>query len=476
MKSIRWKIWTAIFGVTFVVIAAIWLCQTFLLENFYLNEKKENILSHTQEIAFLINNRTEGTNLSGSLKSIAAENNYCIQIYDISASNTINIAPEGMANILENQEVTDKLISEKFLKYPNKYYLEENLKTNLGGKFYVGATHQVNNNSRTEYILLIATTLAPVKEAVATIQKQLVILTAFLIVFATIVALVISHSLTVPILKISNAAKEIAKGNLNTYVSVKSRDETGQLANNFNVMVKEISKANTLQRELVANVSHDIRTPLTMIKGYAETIKDLTGDHKEKREEQLDIIIAETDRLNTLVNDMLDLSKLQAGQLSLTYSTFDLAVLIRDILKRYDLLVFQENFSFSLSAPASCEVYADQSKIQQVLYNIINNATNHTGADKKIFVSLEETADKAVVSIRDTGSGIEPEYLPLIWDRYYKPYKKNDRKGMGTGLGLSIVKAILTAHQLQFGVESTVGVGSTFWFEVKKASPDSTQL
>lgn len=224
---------------------------------------------------------------------------------------------------------------------------------------------------------------------------------------------------------------------------------------------------------MVANVSHDIRTPLTMIKGYAEIIKDLTGDNKQKREEQLDVIIEESNRLNVLVNDILDLSRLQAGQITIQKTEFDLGVKLRDVMKRYRLLEINENFQFSLEAPEHCMVYADEVKIEQVLYNIINNATNHTGEDKKVMIALEENEQWATVKISDTGAGIKQEDMPLIWDRYYKPYKKKDRKGMGTGLGLSIVKAILSAHKYLFGVDSVLGKGSTFWFEIEKpAKPD----
>ena len=263
----------------------------------------------------------------------------------------------------------------------------------------------------------------------------------------------------------------MAKGDLSVQVAVSSKDEIGHLADHFNQMVREINRSNTLQRELVANVSHDFRTPLTMIKGYAEMIRDLTGESREKRNQQLDIIIAESNRLNLLANDILDLSKLQAGQQPLHPSVFDLGTKLRDVLKRYDLLKTNEGFTFTLDAPEHVLVYADEIKMEQVLFNIINNATNHTGADKKVFIRAVEKPRTVRVEITDTGAGIKPEDLPLIWERYYKPYKKKDRKGMGTGLGLSIVKAIFVAHGFDYGVDSVLGHGSTFWFEITRPDP-----
>ena len=138
-----------------------------------------------------------------------------------------------------------------------------------------------------------------------------------------------------------------------------------------------------------------------MIKGYAETIKDLTGDIKDKRDAQLDIIIEESNRLNGLVNDILDLSKLQAGQIVPEYTEFDLAAKLRDIIHRYDLLTTNEGYQFTLIAPDHVMVYADELKMEQVIYNLVNNATNHTGSDKKITVVLEDEPTRAVVKVID---------------------------------------------------------------------------
>lgn len=479
MKSIKHKLWFSILGVSMAVILAIWLFQVVFLERFYLAGKKQEILQDTQIMASTINDSMKEDfpeysetvaylNAIRKLDDIAYEKRYYIQLVNNSGLQIASIGAQGKNSILQyNFKVREQIIQNLFAS-GEEYFLQENVFSVYGERFYIGATYQENNFG--SYILLIEHNLASVTEAVETIKHQLVFISVFLFLLASLAAFLLARSLTSPILKISEAAREIAKGNLGIKVSVKSKDELGRLSNDFNVMSKEIAKASTLQRELVANVSHDIRTPLTMIKGYAETIKDLTGDHKEKRNQQLDIIIEESNRLNTLVNDILDLSRLQAGQLPIEKKEFDLAAKLRDIIKRYDLLTSNEGFVFSLTAPDSVTVYADEVKIEQVIYNIINNATNHTGADKQVRVILEDKPDKAIVKIEDTGAGIKPEDLPLIWDRYYKPYKKNDRKGMGTGLGLSIVKAILTEHHFEYGVDSVLGQGSTFWFEVKKRS------
>lgn len=478
--SIRLKIWGAILGVTVLVLLCMWFFQVVLLDRFYMAEKKNEILRDTRTVVQTVEeiglSKDQAVELGNALNEIAFPKNYYVEVITPSGFLYSKGGMEGENSILRYNFGLRQQIIYNMLASGEEYYLEDDLMSVYGNRFYVGATYQEHEGEA--YLVMMESALAPVNEAVSTIQKQLILLSVVLIVLATVIAFVLARSLTEPILKISKAAKQVAAGDLQVAVHVKSKDEIGRLSENFNTMVREINKVNTLQRELVANVSHDFRTPLTMIKGYAETIKDLTGDSREKRNQQLDVIIQESDRLNTLANDILDLSKLQSGQLQLQYREFDLAQKLREIMKRYDLLATNEQFQFSLDAPEHVPVFADEVKIEQVIYNIVNNATNHTGPDKKVMVSLEDGPQWATVRVTDTGNGIKPEDMPLIWDRYYKPYKKNDRKGMGTGLGLSIVKGILTAHRFQFGVDSVVGRGSTFWFQVQKvqaAAPGSSK-
>jgi signal transduction histidine kinase len=471
MKSIKTKIWLSILGVTTLVIVIIWFSQVVLLEQFYTAGKRHEMIGSAGNIVSMVANADELP--QDELKQLCAENNYCLEFYFPDYRSTIRFEPIGSGNLMRDELFERQSILIELQSMDPGTFLETRQQSSFGTEYNVVASY--NQSKLGNYVLMVASELAPVREAVSTIRSQLVVLTIGLLLFATVLALVLSNSLTRPILKISNAAKEVAKGDLQVQVNVKATDEIGQLAEDFNQMVREIDRSNTLQRELVANVSHDIRTPLTMIQGYAEMIRDLTGDNREKRNEQLGVIIAETNRLNTLVNDILDLSRLQAGRQPIHPAPFDLGVKLRDVLKRYDLLEASEGFTFTLEAPEHVWVMADEIKMEQVLFNIINNATNHTGADKKVMIRALDRGQAVRVEIADTGAGIHPEDLPLIWERYYKPYKKKDRKGMGTGLGLSIVKAILVAHHFAYGVDSVLGKGSTFWFEITKTKEPDKQ-
>ena len=202
-----------------------------------------------------------------------------------------------------------------------------------------------------------------------------------------------------------------------------------------------------------------------MLKAYAEMIRDLSGDNPVKRAEHLQVIIEETDRLTALVNDILDLSKLENGKLKLDRTTFDMEQRLIDITDRYRGLSEVSGYTFELDTDGPAEVCCDAGKIEQVICNLMNNAMNYTGEDKKIFVKMAHTDEGIRISVRDTGQGMDQETISRIFDKYYRSenYKREVR---GTGLGLSIVKAILRLHDYAFGVDSTVGVGSVFWFVI----------
>jgi signal transduction histidine kinase len=223
-----------------------------------------------------------------------------------------------------------------------------------------------------------------------------------------------------------------------------------------------------LRKDLIANVSHELRTPLSLIRGYAETIRDVSGNVPEKRERQLDIIIEESERLSKIVDDILNLSQMQAGYLNLNPGRFMINKTIEDAVKRYDILSEKTGIKIIFENTGDIIVTADEQRIEQVLYNLINNAFNHTPEGGSITVKVIDGQHTVKVEVSDTGTGISDEDIKHVWDRYYKADKTSGRKMVGTGLGLAIVKSILDAHKALYGVESKKGTGTTFWFELQK--------
>ena len=283
------------------------------------------------------------------------------------------------------------------------------------------------------------------------------------LVVSLVLAVVLSQKISKPIIKTNNAAKELAQGNYEVSFEGGDYREIRELNSTLSYAASELSKVEALRKELIANISHDLRTPLTMIGGYSEMMRDIPG---ENTPENAQIILDETTRLTNLVNDMLNLSRLQSGTQTLTLTEFSLTQEIREILARYNSLTKRDGYHIVFDYKEDVTVEADQVRMSQVIYNLVNNAVNYAGQDKEILVRQRLKPGFVRVEVIDHGEGIEPEKLELIWDRYYKVDKTHRRAVVGTGLGLSIVKSVLEMHSAKYGVESAVGEGSTFWFEL----------
>ena len=195
-------------------------------------------------------------------------------------------------------------------------------------------------------------------------------------------------------------------------------------------------------------------------------VRDLSGENKEKRNEHLSVIIDETDRLTYLVGDILDLSKMEANIDTLEREKVDLKEIVNSVLKNFAVLEQNEGYEFITEIEPDCVIFADYSKIYQVVYNLLNNAVNYTGDDKTVKIRITQTGGKVLFEVIDTGAGIAPDKIDKVWDRYYKTGKNHKRGVNGTGIGLSIVKNILILHGAEYGVKSEVGHGSDFWFKM----------
>lgn len=313
------------------------------------------------------------------------------------------------------------------------------------------------------FAVFLNSKFTPMTATVDTLGSQFLWIAAAGIIFAAIFALIVSKSISAPIVKMNESAKKLAQGNYDADFAESGHRETRELARTLNFAAEEISKSDTQRRELIANVSHDLRTPLTMITGYAEMMRDIPG---ENTPENLQVIIDEASRLNALVNDMLDLSKIDNDGIMPQKSKISITATVRSVLSRYSALISHEGYVISFEADAEANVCADEMMMTQVLYNLINNAVNYTGENKTVIIRQHVEGGRVRISVADSGEGIAPEHIPHIWDRYYKLDKVHRRAAVGSGLGLSIVKSVLCRHGASFGVESKLGSGSVFWFEL----------
>ena len=272
-----------------------------------------------------------------------------------------------------------------------------------------------------------------------------------------------------PLVEITQAATQYASGNLNYEIPIRTSDEMGYLSASLNYMSSQLRDMENYQKKFVANVSHDFRSPLTSIKGYVEAMADGTIP-PEMQSKYLNIILFETERLTDLTRDLLELNAFDTQELLLNRESFDIHDVIRSTAASFEGTCTQKKISIELVlATRHLSVFADKHKIQQVLYNLIDNAIKFSDPDSIITVETTERGEKVFVSVKDNGVGIPRDSLNKIWERFYKTDSSRGKDKKGTGLGLSIVKESIQAHGENINVISTEGVGSEFTFTLSKS-------
>lgn len=455
-NSINFKtlLYLIIFSVTILVFLMV--SQTLLLKYSYEKYQTKKIKNIAKDIV-----KYDSNEVINELENIAYENSVCIEYYlntnDKILYNTLMVGCGLNKNNSQiNNLIKDVINSNKDMQYIKLVNKSSDTKAILSGIKVANGT------------IFVYSPLEDLDGASIVLKGQLLYITLIVIVLACFISFFLSNKITEPITKITKKAKELGEGNYNIEFDSSDVLEIDELANTLNHVSKDLSKIDTLRRDLMANVSHDLKTPLTMIRAYAECVRDISYKDKEKREKDLNVIIEETERLNVLVNDILDLSKMQANADELSLEKFDLCEVIKEVMTRYEILKTTEDYNFIIEIPDKAEVNADKKKITQVIYNLINNAINYTGSDKLVIVRLKNTRKEYIFEVEDTGKGIKKDEIPYIWDKYYKKDKKHQRNVVSTGIGLSIVKEILTKHKFDYGVKSTLKKGSTFYFKIRK--------
>lgn len=457
-NNIRNKIWVYLIIFSVTTLSFLWIFQVMFLDSYYEWMKTTEI----SKIADQIKNNYNG-DLS-DLDDFSFKQGVCIDVIygntEIYSSNSLNRGCIGL-NSRDNEYIENKIDFKNSDKTKKIYKL---LNRQFGNKIVmcgIKLDHDIYVFINSSVEILSSTT--------AILASQLVYVTILVMLLSLIISYFISKKISKPIVKINKTAKEMSKGNYNIKFEIDDNiEELNELVKTLNETNEELSKTDSIRRELLANVSHDLKTPLTMIKAYSEMIRDLSYEDKEKTMNHLNTIIDETDRLNLLVNDILDLSKIQSNTEELHKEEFDLNKLIKSIINRFDYLKENNVCKINYKENKNIIINADKKKIEQVIYNLISNASNYIGKDKKIIINLIDLGNKYRVEVIDHGKGISKSDLKLIWDKYYKIDKTHNRNNIGTGLGLSIVKNILELHNFNYGVDSIETKGTTFYFEIEK--------
>ncbi len=486
MLPLRYKLGIYFIAFSAIMLAFLWIFQTVFLEACYTAIKQHQVKNYASQIIDSINS---GKNTTKTINKLSRENEMSVFVYDSTDGLMSKKYSSEFNNPLGMRDIDTESVHNyyKLAKKAGGKYITSSVKSGDNVTITLSSTDStqessidiverhvskaenlifaeiINLNNDTECFVLITALVSPVSSVMDTLHMQLVVVSLVFLIFSVVLSVIVARRISKPLGEINSGVKELAKQNYNVEFNSSGYLEAKELSDTLNVTRKELQNVENLRQELIANISHDLRTPLTMITGYAEVMRDLPG---ENTPENVQVIIDESNRLTSLVNDMLDLSKLQAGAIEIEREEFSLTESINDIFKRYSKLIEQDKYNIDFVADKNAFVYADQIKIGQVVYNFINNAINHCGEDKTVIVAQKTTEKRVRVEVTDHGEGIDDEKLQYIWDRYYKVDKIHKRGVIGTGLGLSIVKNILDLHGARYGVKSKEGSGSTFWFEL----------
>lgn len=436
-----------------VILLILWLTQIELLGVFYERYQIKNIESIASSID------KNNLDIEQNLENYAYSNDICIQYYKTNELKEYNTKNHGCLLATKNTTI-DKVKKALFYSQQDKFV--KLYAPGTGTKSIIYLVRLDDNN-----LIFLNTPLEDINTTSKILKHNLVYIIIAIMLLSFVVSIVLAKKINKPLLDLIKSAKELGKGNYNVEFKKSNIAELDELAGVLEVAASEMNKTEELRRDLIANVSHDLKTPLTMIKAYAEKVRDLSYKDKEKREKDLNIIIEEADRLNYLVNDLLDISKIEAGADSLKIEEYDLIEDIKTIIKRYEIVKETENYKFELDLPKHAIINADRSKLNQVIYNLINNAIEHTGDDLTVKIAVVKNKDYYTVKITDTGKGIAEEDKKLVWNKYYKTDKRHKRNVVGSGIGLTIVKGILESHKFEYGIDSKLNEYTTFYFKIK---------
>ncbi|MBQ9376093.1 MAG: HAMP domain-containing histidine kinase [Ruminococcus sp.] len=469
-RSLRSYVWMYFIIFTVFILVLIWLFQYFFLASYYQSAKIRDI-RHSAET---ISEEFDSDDIQEITRQLAFDNGLCILVTDSDGNRVMFENNMGSFSVfnddLDNNWGRFTFQMRNDLKKQNEEYITRTHKNeHAKNQEIFFCTTIKSKNYESPLYLYIEGSIDPIDSTVSIIREQLIYITIILFELAFIVTLFISKRLSRPIVEITKTAKKFGEGDYSVDFNTKGYREIEELSMVLDNAKDEIQKVSELRKDLIANISHDLRTPLTIVKSYAEMIRDLSGDNPEKRKEHINVIIDETDRLSNLVNNLLELSKLESGNMELEITEFSIHEKIHDVLTRYQLLVDNDGYDIKFIEDEDRIISADEAKLDQVLYNFINNAVNYCGDDKLIRIRQVNKPDVVRIEVIDHGKGISKDLLPLIFDRYYRDAKYK-REVVGSGLGLSICKEILKKHNFAFGVQSEEGKGSTFWFEAKIAN------
>ena len=476
--SVQKRILIAFVFFALLTVIFLTLCQSFFFEKIH-NQVCINVL---QSSAAEVTKRIETRDLYNVAQELYDEHSCQIYLLDHSTKNLIRLTPEDTAggclddfsmnmfiDLADTAESDGSVMRFTYDSKKNAYEGQKFTALAPSGTHNVVCIKNATSDKGYEFTVFVNMVVSSGGTSLTAQRVMTLAVSVIMIVGALALGFYISKAVAKPIIKLNNAAQSLGSGGFDTDFSTAataSYDEIAELASTLQNAQSELARTDSIRRELIANVSHDLRTPLTLMSGYLEMMKDFPS---EINDENLEIIRDECERLTSLVADMIEISKYEAGNVPIVYENFDLSSEIENSVKAYSLMLEHKGYRLCFEHNENLFIRADKKMTMQAFYNLLNNALTYTGDDKTVLISQRISDGFVRVEVTDSGEGIDKDKLHLIFERYYKIPSTHKRAAHGTGLGLSIVSRVITAMGGRYGVRSAIGHGSTFWFELPLA-------
>lgn len=486
-KSVRFKLFFIMCVVILIIVLFLILINSIVLENFYIYSKTAIIKQVYQKVNNYYASENPNINLETELKKIAYKNNFDILI-------------KTDTNLIIFTSDKEFLSSTYILKDINEITRENintqnDKKNNLNIKITTDETNNINYMFLTGildngYVLYIRMPISPIKESVKISNTLLLMIGGVTLAVAGVVASFISKKFTNPILQLNDIANKMAKLDFSQkYRVTDTEDEINELGRIINTMsdklettikqlqksnielekdIEEKSKIDDMRKQFISDVSHELKTPIALIQGYAEGLIENVSTDEESRRFYAEVILDETNKMDRLVKQLLELMKLEYGKKEFNNEKFDINELINEVIRKCEVMLQKNNIQVEFESKKPIYVWADEFYIEQVVTNYFTNAIKHTeeiGNNKKIKITVKQLNDKMRITVFNTGKTIPEEDLTRIWGRFYKVDSSRNRQDGGTGIGLALVKAIMNNYQNEYGVNNKKD-GVEFYFDV----------
>jgi len=493
LKSVRIKLFLTLSVVVIAIIVFLIIVNNVILETFYLYNRENKLEAVYKQINdYYATENLSQEKIEQKIKEIAINNNFDILIESGDNVSVYSTDRDFFSTLSQMSEVANSIENKKPNNFQerteNKISIKK-VKDNTNNINYLFLSAKLDNN----YMLYIRMPITFIKESVETSNKLLCLIAGFAIILAGIMVSFVTKKFTKPIVELNNIAKKMANLDFSDKYKVTDvDDEINDLGKSINVMsdklestikqlrstnielekdIEEKSKIDEMRKSFISDVSHELKTPIALIQGYSEGLLENVNKDEENRRFYAEVILDETNKMDKLVKQLLELMKLEYGNREFNNKEFNIVELEREVIRKSQVILEEQNIKIEFDENKEINVYADDFYIEQVVTNYLTNAIKYAkeiNGEKIIKIENKINKEKGTVRVKvfNTGDNLEEEEQARIWNRFYKSDQARTRNGESTGIGLSVVKAIMNNYGKDYGVTNQLG-GVEFYFELE---------